>query len=244
MDRIAARTESKHPITGVATGFFDLDDITGGFQPGQLVILAARPSMGKTAFALNICDHAAIDLKIPVLFVSLEMGQLELAERLLCARSRVDGHKLRTGQNLGTREMTLLGKGYDELPDGAAVHRRHPRAEHAPDHRQRPAAQAPPGPRPDRGRLHPARRQRGVARQPPGADRQDQPAAQDAGPRAGSPRDRPLAAQPRRREPRGPPPPHGRPPRERAPSSRTPTSSCCSTAPNTTTPTTSPASPS
>ena len=53
--------------------------------------------------------------KIPVLFVSLEMGRVELAERLLCARSKVDGHKLRTGQNLGTREMTLLGKGYDEL---------------------------------------------------------------------------------------------------------------------------------
>jgi replicative DNA helicase len=115
MDRIALRSESRHPVTGVATGFFELDDITGGFQADQLIILAARPSMGKTALALNICDHAAVANQTPVLFVSLEMGQLELAERLLCARSRVDGHKLRTGQNLGTREMTLLGKGYDEL---------------------------------------------------------------------------------------------------------------------------------
>ena len=115
MDRIAARTESKHPITGVATGFFDLDKITCGLQPEQLIILAARPSMGKTALALNICDHVAVNLKLPVLYVSLEMGQVELAERLLCARSRVDGHKLRTGQNLGTREMALLGKGFDEL---------------------------------------------------------------------------------------------------------------------------------
>jgi replicative DNA helicase len=115
MDRIAARTEAKHPITGVATGFFDLDGITSGFQAEQLIILAARPSMGKTAFALNICDHVAVNLHIPVLFVSLEMGQVELAERLLCARTRVDGHKLRTGQNLGTREMALLGKGFDEL---------------------------------------------------------------------------------------------------------------------------------
>lgn len=115
MDRIAARSESRHPVTGIATGYFELDDITGGLQPEQLVILAARPSMGKTALALNICDHAAVNLKIPTLVISLEMGQLELAERLLCARSRVDGHKLRTGQNLGTREMTLLGKGYDEL---------------------------------------------------------------------------------------------------------------------------------
>ncbi len=115
MDRIAARTESKHPITGVATGFFDLDKITCGLQSEQLIILAARPSMGKTALALNICDHVAVNLKLPVLYVSLEMGQVELAERLLCARSRVDGHKLRTGQNLGTREMALLGKGFDEL---------------------------------------------------------------------------------------------------------------------------------
>jgi replicative DNA helicase len=115
MDRIALRSEARHPITGVATGYFELDDLTGGFQGSQLVILAARPSMGKTAFALNICEHVAVNLKTAVLFVSLEMGQLELAERLLCARSRVDGHKLRTGQNLGTREMALLGKGYDEL---------------------------------------------------------------------------------------------------------------------------------
>jgi replicative DNA helicase len=115
MERIARRSEERHPVTGVATGYFELDDITGGFQPAQLVILAARPSMGKTALALNICEYAAVELKKAVLFVSLEMGQLELAERLLCARSRIDGHKLRTGKGLGTREMTLLGKGYEEL---------------------------------------------------------------------------------------------------------------------------------
>ena len=115
MDRIAARSEHHHPITGVGTGFFDLDDITGGFQPEQLIIVAARPSMGKTALALNVCDHAAVELKIPTLFVSLEMSEIELAERLLCARSRVDGHKLRTGQGLGHNEMTLLGKAYEQL---------------------------------------------------------------------------------------------------------------------------------
>ncbi|MDR3633907.1 MAG: replicative DNA helicase [Isosphaeraceae bacterium] len=115
MERIATRSESRHPVTGVPTGFFELDDITGGFQPEQLIILAARPSMGKTALALNICDHAAVAANTSVLFVSLEMGQLELAERLLCARSRVDGHKLRTGQNLGHRDMSQLGKGFEEL---------------------------------------------------------------------------------------------------------------------------------
>lgn len=115
MDRITARAEARHPLTGVGTGFYELDDLTGGFQPGQLVILAARPSMGKTALALNICEHVGIDQRKGVLFVSLEMGQLELAERLICARSRVDGHKLRTGQNMGTREISQLSKGYDEL---------------------------------------------------------------------------------------------------------------------------------
>jgi len=98
MARIDARVAAKHPLTGVGTGFLDLDEITGGFQGAQLIILAARPSMGKTACALNICENVAVDQKMGVLFVSLEMGQLELAERLLCARSRVDGHKLRTGK--------------------------------------------------------------------------------------------------------------------------------------------------
>ena len=115
MERIGARSETRHSITGVASGIYELDDITGGFQPEQLIILAARPSMGKTALALNFCDHASIDCKVPALFVSLEMGELELAERLLGSRSRVDSHKLRTGQGLGTPEMKLLGKGYEEL---------------------------------------------------------------------------------------------------------------------------------
>lgn len=115
MDRIVRRSEERHPVTGVATGFLELDDITGGFQASQLIILAARPSMGKTAMALNICEHAILERNTSVLFVSLEMGEMELAERLLCARSRVDNHKLRTGQNLGHREMTQLGKAYGEL---------------------------------------------------------------------------------------------------------------------------------
>jgi len=115
MDQIAARSDGGgHAVTGVASGLVDLDHITAGFHPGQLIVLAARPSMGKTAMALNICDHAAINLKIPVLFTSLEMGQLEIGERLLCARSRVDGHKLRTGK-IGNREMIELGRAYNEF---------------------------------------------------------------------------------------------------------------------------------
>jgi len=118
MSRIIDRAQAKGPVSGVATGFLDLDAITGGFQGAQLVILAARPSMGKTAFALNICDYVAVEQKLGVLFVSLEMGQLELAERLLCSRSRVDGGKLRSGKGLSHNDMAQLSRGYEELRAG------------------------------------------------------------------------------------------------------------------------------
>ena len=121
MDRIALRSESKHPITGTGTGLIDLDDITTGFQGAQLVILAARPSMGKTAMALNICEHVSLVQRQAVLFVSLEMGKLEIADRMLGARARIDGHKLRTGQNLVQRDMAQLGRAYDELKGGAPL---------------------------------------------------------------------------------------------------------------------------
>jgi replicative DNA helicase len=116
MERIGMRADSGgHAVTGVASGLFDLDEMTGGFHPGQLVILAARPSMGKTALALNVAEHVAINLGTPVLFVSLEMGRLEIGDRLLCARSRVDGHKLRTGMGLSHSEISQLSKAFNEL---------------------------------------------------------------------------------------------------------------------------------
>ena len=115
MDRIAQRSENRLQVTGVGTNYPDLDDMTGGFQGSQLIILAARPSMGKTALALNLIDHVAVDTKKPVLFFSLEMGQMELAERMLAARGRVEGHKLRTGHNLGTREMSKIGEAFETL---------------------------------------------------------------------------------------------------------------------------------
>ena len=71
--------------------------------------------MGKTALALNICDHVGINLDVAVLFVSLEMGSQEIGERLLCARSRVDGHKLRTGVGLSNENFRQLGKAYNEM---------------------------------------------------------------------------------------------------------------------------------
>jgi replicative DNA helicase len=113
MERIVNRRELDRDVHGIATGFSDLDALLGGFLGSQLIILAARPSMGKTAFALNICEHVAIQQKISVLFVSLEMGSMELAERLLCTLSRVDGHKLRTGKGLSHADIKKLSDAYE-----------------------------------------------------------------------------------------------------------------------------------
>ena len=83
--------------TGTPTGFTDLDTLTGGMHGGELIILAARPSMGKTALATNIADHAAVEVGTTTLFVSLEMARLELAQRMLCARGHINGNKFRSG---------------------------------------------------------------------------------------------------------------------------------------------------
>lgn len=92
-----ARLESQEgrDVTGLATGFYELDEMTSGLQDGELIIVAARPSMGKTAFAVNIAEHvAATDKKACAIF-SLEMSRQQLAQRLLCSRSGVDSHRLR-----------------------------------------------------------------------------------------------------------------------------------------------------
>ncbi len=85
-------------VTGVATGFADLDERTSGLQPGDLVIVAGRPSMGKTALALNIAEHVALEGKLPVAIFSMEMAGTQLAMRLLGSTGRLDQHKLRTGR--------------------------------------------------------------------------------------------------------------------------------------------------
>jgi replicative DNA helicase len=97
MDRLDARLRGELLSGGVETGLDDFDTMTGGLHDGELIILAARPSMGKTALAMNIADHAALHMRVPVLFVSLEMSAIELADRLLCSLARVNGHRLRNG---------------------------------------------------------------------------------------------------------------------------------------------------
>jgi replicative DNA helicase len=96
-EHIERLQESKSGITGVPTGFRDIDVMTTGLQNGDLCIVAARPSMGKTSWVLNVAQNAAIEHKIPVAVFSLEMSKEQLVQRLLCAEGRVDSQRLRRG---------------------------------------------------------------------------------------------------------------------------------------------------
>lgn len=97
-ERIDELYHSDDIITGLSTGFNDLDDMTSGFQPGDLVIVAGRPSMGKTSFAMNIVEQAAIKSTKPVLVFSLEMAGEQLAMRMISSLGRIDQHRVRTGK--------------------------------------------------------------------------------------------------------------------------------------------------
>ncbi|MFM7122731.1 MAG: replicative DNA helicase, partial [Fluviibacter sp.] len=100
VERIQELHDRDNPseITGVPTGFTDLDSKTSGLQPGDLIIVAGRPSMGKTAFALNIAEYVAVDVGLPVAVFSMEMGGTQLAMRMLASIGRLDSHRVRTGR--------------------------------------------------------------------------------------------------------------------------------------------------
>lgn len=107
-DHIDRRLEHGR-ATGVPTHFIDLDEITGGLHESELVILAARPSMGKTAFATNIAENVGLKEHKGVLFVSLEMARLELAQRMLCSHGRIDSRKFRSGFISAAERSQLVG---------------------------------------------------------------------------------------------------------------------------------------
>ena len=115
-DRIQERLSNESSVSGVTTGFTDLDEKTNGFQPAELIILAARPSMGKTAFVCNIAMAVARIEQKSVLFFSLEQSKLELAERLLSIHSEINGKSLRAGQ-LDDDEHDRLMRGSSELSE-------------------------------------------------------------------------------------------------------------------------------
>jgi replicative DNA helicase len=97
METIDQLFQRKEHITGLATGFHEFDMKTAGLQPSDLIIVAGRPSMGKSAFATAICEHVGVNLKKPVVIFSLEMSNEQLVQRMLCSHARVDAQKVRTG---------------------------------------------------------------------------------------------------------------------------------------------------
>ena len=98
LDRVQEMSENPNDITGVPTGFYDLDRMTSGMQAGDLIILAARPSMGKTALSINIAEHVALNEGLPVAVFSMEMGASQLAIRIVGSIGRIDQSNLRTGK--------------------------------------------------------------------------------------------------------------------------------------------------
>ena len=107
-------SQSKELVTGLPTGFVDLDERTSGLQKGDLIIVAARPAMGKTSFCLNLAQYASAKTGETVGIFSLEMAKEQLVLRMLCADARVDAHRLRTG-NLQEKDWTRLAKAYADL---------------------------------------------------------------------------------------------------------------------------------
>ncbi len=115
IDRVNELAENgAEEVTGVRTGFFDMDRMTAGLQKGDLIVLAARPSMGKTAFALNIAEHVAVGEGLPVLVFSMEMGAAQLALRMVGSLGRIDQQHLRTGA-LRNEEWERLAEAVDRL---------------------------------------------------------------------------------------------------------------------------------
>jgi replicative DNA helicase len=113
---IEMRCERKEAISGVPSGFAKLDEITSGFQPSDLIIIAARPSMGKTSLVMNAAQNAAIEFNVPVLVFSLEMSKESLVERLLCCEARVDSTRLRAGQ-LEQRDWINIAKAASRISE-------------------------------------------------------------------------------------------------------------------------------
>jgi replicative DNA helicase len=113
-ERITALYEAGVEITGVASGFRDIDRITSGFQPGNLVIIAARPSMGKSALALCMAANMGVRLNIPVALFTLEMSKSEVTQRLMCSEAKVESQKLRSGK-LSPEDWPRLTAACDKL---------------------------------------------------------------------------------------------------------------------------------
>ncbi|HEY2716158.1 MAG TPA: replicative DNA helicase [Solirubrobacterales bacterium] len=114
VDRLEKLSTGETEMTGTPAGFRDIDAITGGFQPGNLIIVAARPAMGKSALVANIAENVAVKRDLPVAFFSLEMSEVELAQRFIACRARISGDKLRKGQ-VSQRDWPKVVRACNEL---------------------------------------------------------------------------------------------------------------------------------
>jgi replicative DNA helicase len=114
LDRVQEMADNPNDITGVPTGFYDLDRLTSGFQAGDMIVLAARPSMGKTALAINIAEHVALNEGLPVAVFSMEMGAAQLAVRIVGSIGRINQSNLRTGK-LSDDEWPRLTEAIEKL---------------------------------------------------------------------------------------------------------------------------------
>jgi replicative DNA helicase len=114
LDRVQEMADNPNDVTGVPTGFYDLDRMTSGLQAGDLIVLAARPSMGKTALAINIAEHVALHEGLPVAVFSMEMGAAQLAVRIVGSIGRIDQGHLRTGK-LTDDEWPRLSEAIEKL---------------------------------------------------------------------------------------------------------------------------------
>jgi len=115
IEAIEKMYENPDSVTGLPTGFRDLDEMTNGLHGGEMIIVAARPSMGKTSFAMNIVEHIALEQKRPVAVFSLEMSSQQLVQRLICARAEIEMQKLRGGFLSQKRDFPRLMQAADEL---------------------------------------------------------------------------------------------------------------------------------
>jgi len=112
--------KDKKGVTGVSSGFHELDKITGGFQKSDLIIIAARPSMGKTAFALSIARNAAVEYQVPIAFFSVEMAAIQLVIRLLSAEAKINGNNIRTG-NINQKDFAKIAQTIGRIADSPIV---------------------------------------------------------------------------------------------------------------------------
>ena len=183
LERLEDLYDRGETITGVPTGYGELDHLLAGLQPSNLVVVGARPSMGKTAFALGLATHAASNHGVPVLFFSLEMSHLEIAQRVLSAEARLDVTKLRNGRLLDSdwpKISSAIGRidtaplFIDDNPNVTVMDIR------AKARRMKVVRRH----RPRRHRLSPAHDGPVVGGEPPGRDLRDLPRSQDPGARA------------------------------------------------------------